>query len=227
MSYNYDAFDDYDDFYDEDDFIDSDIDIEDLRNSVVTANAPDVQLNKGVIISETHEKNNEIVETPINDKPVENPVENVENNMELGELGSQAPEIPEDIVTYDIDMKEASGDYESVEVKVTKSFSEMRYPQLRINEAVMEHRYMVNSLKALLVSKSLTPIDDEMCFDVLITLEDGDIVRIGVMPSRNLSNFLSSPLFETVNKEIYLNENTPIRGDLMYALCTTGVVNDD
>ena len=79
---------------------------------------------------------------------------------------------------------------------------------------------MVTSLKALIGTKpQIVKKEDELCFDVIIPFENGEVVRLGTMLGRNLNNFLSTPVFKDIEKSVLLDEDTEIFGNMLFALC--------
>lgn len=137
----------------------------------------------------------------------------------LGNFRTRMPQIPENITEFEVAEEEPSGKFDCGTVLTTKRFKRFNYPQLRVSEKILEHKYLVTSLKALTTTKPADSVD-ELRYDVLIPFEDGDVIRLGVISGRSLSKFLSSTVFANIEKEIYLSENEPIRGNLMFALCT-------
>lgn len=225
------AFDDYDVFDDYDEDMDSEIDVSDIFSSVSTPTLSK-ELKTSSIISESV-----IIDTPDISEEAEvsgtgeavekctalqsdASGEGVSEGSHLGDYKTVMPKIPEDIDNFDM-LPDADGkDYDGGMLLVTKRFKQFKYPQIRVSEKVLEHKYMVTSLKALTSTKLVDTQSDELQFDVLIPFSDGDVIRLGVMPGRNLNNFLSTSVFSKIDKEIYLDEHNVVRGDMMFALCT-------
>lgn len=225
------AFDDYDVFDDYDEDMDSEIDVSDIFSSVSTPTLSKELKTSSIIsesvitdtpdISEEDEVSGtgEAVEKCTASQP-DASVEGVSEGSHLGDYKTVMPKIPEDIDNFDM-LPDADGkDYDGGMLLVTKRFKQFKYPQIRVSEKVLEHKYMVTSLKALTSTKLVDTQSDELQFDVLIPFSDGDVIRLGVMPGRNLNNFLSTSVFSKIDKEIYLDEHNVVRGDMMFALCT-------
>ena len=216
----------FDDYIEEDEeFIDVDTDLADMMG-VVSAPTLKDSINTSEVIKEdvinpnVEVNGNKNITVGILNDRVEVKNTEVISEREIGDYNSKVPKLPEDIDVFDMRNDNIDGEYKSKTLLVTKRFKEFRYPQLIISDKILQHKYMVTSLKALICTKPQSvKKEDELCFDVIIPFENGVVVRLGTMLGRNLNNFLSTPVFKDIEKSVLLDEDTEIFGNMLFALC--------
>lgn len=74
----------------------------------------------------------------------------------VGDYQSIMPEVPEDQTIFEAVEDREPEEYKGGMVNITKYFEECEYPQIHIDTTVLEHSYVMNSLRALMVSNPIT-----------------------------------------------------------------------
>lgn len=86
---------------------------------------------------------------------VDVPIERDATKM-VGDYKSVMPEVPEDQTIFEAVADKEPEEYKGGMVNVTKYFEECEYPQIHLDTKVLEHSYVMNSLRALMVSQPIT-----------------------------------------------------------------------
>lgn len=103
-------------------------------------------------------------------------------------------------------------------VRMYKIGKKLEYPCLLLTTEDGLERYHLEVLKGFLARKSLLATDDN--YHLYIDMP-GNLVKVGELPKTKLKSFLKTKVFDVFKKEIYLDEESVVEGDMLYALCLT------
>lgn len=102
-------------------------------------------------------------------------------------------------------------------VKMYKESTKLDYPCLVLTCEQLE-AFRVEAIKGLLASRTLTGNSSEL-YNVYIRMQ-GQMVKIGMLPNSRLRFVLSNRVFNIFDKQIHLDSNITVTGEMLYALCT-------
>lgn len=108
-------------------------------------------------------------------------------------------------------------------VRLYKEETSIEYPCLILSCEKLE-LYRAEVLKGFLRGKSLLPAGDVYTLYLNIS---GQLVKLGEIEKTRLKPVLTSSVFSTFEKKAYLDKDTVIEGDMLFALCvasTAGLI---
>ena len=100
---------------------------------------------------------------------------------------------------------------------VIKRYNEdnkLDFPLILLSSDSME-LFRIKTLKSMLEEESLLSTD---LYNVYVFFQ-GSMLKIGKLSNDKLRVVLTTPVFKTFRKQVMLDENTLIEGDLLHALC--------
>ncbi len=121
-----------------------------------------------------------------------------------------------DVKEYNVGVEEYKSDNV---VKTYKESNKLEFPLLLLSGTSME-AFRVKTLKNILGYESL--IDTES-YHVYVFF-NGNMIKVGKLANEKLRTVLNEKVFSTFKKQVMLDNDTIIEGDLLYALCTSSAV---
>jgi hypothetical protein len=124
-----------------------------------------------------------------------------------------------DLSFYTVDNANPDSGFKRADmVRMYKLGKRLTYPCLLLTvEGVMEN-YHSEVLKGFLAPKTLLESDDR--YHLYIDIQ-GTLIKVGEMPNTKLKSFLKTKVFDSFRKEIFLDEERVVVGDMLFALCVT------
>ena len=100
-------------------------------------------------------------------------------------------------------------------VKMYKESDQLKYPNIVLSCKQLE-LYKVEAIKGILSKKSLLASEDS--YALYIDFNDR-LVEVGVIDANRLKIIVGNRLFDTFDKRAYLDKDSVVEGDMLFALC--------
>lgn len=102
-------------------------------------------------------------------------------------------------------------------VKTYDERNSIRYPCLHLETDVLDSN-TVRLLQGVLAYKTL--IENEDVYYIYLKVQD-TLTEIGTVPSTRIKLLLENKAFKHFQKKAYLDKETSLEGDMLFALCMT------
>lgn len=99
-------------------------------------------------------------------------------------------------------------------VKMYKEGTGVTYPMVMLTVETLE-AFRIKAMQGVLYEN---PVADTENYSIYVR-QGKKAVRVGYLPTEKLGYILHNNVFSVYDKKIYLDKETIIEGDMMYALC--------
>lgn len=100
-------------------------------------------------------------------------------------------------------------------VRMYKVGTSLSYPCIMLSCEELD-KFRIDAMRGILGNRSL--LEDESIYNVYINMQ-GNVIEIGVLPNSKLKFLLGNKVFDVFKKQVHIDKDTTVEGDMLYALC--------